>query len=133
MNRKPYFSSLSWRILGLARCSTGPRLYSVRRRRFRLPGHNGPAYKEIAGASIGRAWPAVADIAWRTFLSTAGLRKVIELALANNRDLRVAALNIEKTRALYQIQRADLFPKVNANAAGTDQRLPSTSRAPGSR
>ena len=56
-------------------------------------------------------------------------QKVIELALANNRDLRVAALTIEKTRALYQIQRADLFPQIDANAAGSMQRLPADLRA----
>ena len=37
------------------------------------------------------------------------LEKVIELALSNNRDLRIAALNVEKARALYGVQRADLF------------------------
>ena len=45
------------------------------------------------------------------------------LALENNRDLRVAALNIERSRAQYQIQRSDLFPKVDANASGTFQRI----------
>ena len=46
------------------------------------------------------------------------MRKVIALALANNRDLRVAALNIERAQALYRIQRAALFPHINAGADG---------------
>jgi multidrug efflux system outer membrane protein len=68
--------------------------------------------------------PAVADIGWREFYVDEQLQKVIGLALNNNRDLRVAALNIEKARALYRIQRAELFPTVNASGIGSKQRLP---------
>lgn len=80
----------------------------------------GPAYKELAGATSATA---VADIPWQEFFVDPQLRKLIALALANNRDLRLAALNIERSRARYQIQRSDLLPKVDANAAGTFQRL----------
>jgi multidrug efflux system outer membrane protein len=45
------------------------------------------------------------------------------MALENNRDLRVAALNIERSRALYQIRRADLLPKVDASASASFQRI----------
>ena len=69
------------------------------------------------------ATPADA-IARRDYFADARLREVIALALANNRDLRVAALNIEKARAQYRIQRADLFPAVGATASQTAQRLP---------
>ena len=48
--------------------------------------------------------------------------KLIEIALANNRDLRVAALNVERARAQFQIQRADQWPTVNATAQGVSQR-----------
>lgn len=68
---------------------------------------------------------AAADtIAWRDYFADARLREVIALALANNRDLRVAALNIERARAQYRIQRADLFPAVGATASQNAQRLP---------
>lgn len=68
---------------------------------------------------------AAADaIAWRDYFVDAQLREVIALALANNRDLRVAALNIEKTRAQYRIQRAELFPAIAATAGQSVQRLP---------
>jgi multidrug efflux system outer membrane protein len=63
-------------------------------------------------------------IAWRDYFADARLREVIALALANNRDLRVAALNIEKARAQYRIRRVDLFPAVGATASHTVQRLP---------
>lgn len=68
----------------------------------------------------------VADILWRDFFADEKLQKIIALALDNNRDLRVAALNIEKLRALYQIHDYDLLPKVDATAAATFQRLPET-------
>jgi outer membrane protein, multidrug efflux system len=81
----------------------------------------GDAYKANA-AKPGD--PTAAEIPWREFFVAPQLQRVIELALANNRDLRVAALTIEKTRALYQIQRAELFPQIDANAGGSMQRLP---------
>jgi len=78
-----------------------------------------PAYK-AASATNG---PGAADIPWRDFFTNAQLQKVIELALNNNRDLRVAALTIEKTKAAYRIQRADLLPTVNAVGYGTKQQV----------
>jgi multidrug efflux system outer membrane protein len=82
---------------------------------------NGAAYKEATAA---RGEKAVADIPWQEFFVDGQLRKLIALSLENNRDLRAAILNIERSRAQYQIQRSDLFPKVDANAAGDFQRLP---------
>jgi multidrug efflux system outer membrane protein len=78
-----------------------------------------------AAAPADTAEVAPADaIAWRDYFADARLREVIALALANNRDLRVAALNIEKARAQYGIRRADLFPAVGATASQSVQRLP---------
>jgi outer membrane protein, multidrug efflux system len=82
---------------------------------------SGPAYKET-GSKAGHM-PA-ADIAWRDFLVDERLQKVIGLALANNRDLRLATLNIERTQALYRIQRAELLPTVNAGAVFSKERGP---------
>jgi len=89
---------------------------------------SGPAYKDGALKPDDQA---VADIAWRKFFISEQLQKVTALALANNRDLRVAALNIERTRALYQIQRAELFPAVNASGIGSEQRLPASASVSG--
>lgn len=81
---------------------------------------SGPAYKDVAGKPADKM---VADIPRQEFFVNPQLRKLIALSLDNNRDLRVAALNIERSRAQYQIQRSDLFPKVDANASGTFQRI----------
>ncbi|MBC5762986.1 efflux transporter outer membrane subunit [Ramlibacter albus] len=64
-----------------------------------------------------------ADLEWQQFFPDGTLRTLIAKALANNRDLRVAALNIEQVRAQYDIRRADRFPTVGATVGGT--------RAPG--
>jgi outer membrane protein, multidrug efflux system len=65
------------------------------------------------------------DMGWRVFLADQRLQNLIELALDNNRDLRIAALNIQRAKAQYRIQRSGLFPSVNATASETAQRLPS--------
>ena len=57
---------------------------------------------------------AAADIEWQRYFSDARLRRLIEISLANNRDLRVAILNIEQARGAYQIKRADELPSVGA-------------------
>jgi multidrug efflux system outer membrane protein len=81
----------------------------------------GPAYKNDV-SKLGDVHGA--DIAWRDFFVDERLQKVIDLALMNNRDLRVATLNIERTRALYRIQRAELLPIVNAGAIFSKERVP---------
>ncbi|MGU0631983.1 multidrug efflux RND transporter outer membrane channel subunit OprM [Pseudomonas aeruginosa] len=80
----------------------------------------GQAYGQNTGAA---AVPA-ADIGWREFFRDPQLQQLIGVALENNRDLRVAALNVEAFRAQYRIQRADLFPRIGVDGSGTRQRLP---------
>jgi multidrug efflux system outer membrane protein len=63
--------------------------------------------------------------AWESFITDARLRELVALALKNNRDLRVATLNIEQVRAQYQVRRADQVPTVNATVAGNRQPTPS--------
>jgi multidrug efflux system outer membrane protein len=64
------------------------------------------------------------ELGWQEFFSDQKLQGLIEAALTNNRDLRLAALNVERARALYGIQRAELLPTVDAIAAGSKQRVP---------
>ncbi|MNM95205.1 Outer membrane protein OprM precursor [compost metagenome] len=65
-----------------------------------------------------------ADIGWREFFNDPQLQRLVDVALENNRDLRVAALNVEAFQAQYRIQRAELFPAVDANVVGSRQRVP---------
>jgi outer membrane protein, multidrug efflux system len=64
------------------------------------------------------------DLGWREFFPDPQLQQLIVLALANNRDLRVAALNVATAQARYRIQRADLFPTIAASTAEQAERLP---------
>jgi len=72
-------------------------------------------------------------IKWQTVFVDEKLQKVIGLSLENNRDLRTAALNVERARALYGIQRAEMLPSVSASAAGSQQRVPADLSASGRR
>ena len=59
---------------------------------------------DAAAASGAPTAPAAADVAWQEFFTDERLRSVIGQALANNRDLRVAVLNVERMQAFYRIQ-----------------------------
>jgi multidrug efflux system outer membrane protein len=87
-----------------------------------------PAYERPAApvpatyatsTSAGAAAAAAAQVPWQDYFADARLRRVIETALANNRDLRVAVLNIEQARATFQVRRSDMYPAVGlaANAS----------------
>ncbi|KAE8761087.1 MULTISPECIES: efflux transporter outer membrane subunit [Paraburkholderia] len=77
-----------------------------------------------ASASRTANGQAAADIGWRDFFADARLQRLIEIALKNNRDLRVSVLNIQASQAQYQITRAALFPTLNAAASQSKQRTP---------
>ena len=81
----------------------------------------GPAYAETPATTNA---PEPPDLKWQEFFSDEKLQKVIETALRNNRDLKLAALNVEQARAMYGIQRGELLPAVDAVAGGSKQRLP---------
>jgi|TARA_Y100000815_G_scaffold2255_1_gene1975 multidrug efflux system outer membrane protein len=63
-------------------------------------------------------------VGWRGFFKDPQLQHLIGLALENNRDLRVAALNVQANRALYDIQGAERYPQLDANGSGTRTRMP---------
>lgn len=87
-----------------------------------------PEQGVYAGSTMPAA-PALPD--WRGFFRDAGLQQLISQALENNRDLRVAALNVETFQARYRIQRAELLPAVGVGGGGNRQRLPADLRGDG--
>jgi len=76
---------------------------------------------QTTNPTAGAAAAPAALPAWQSVVSDARLRDLIALALQNNRDLRVAVLNLEQVRAAYQIQRADQLPILNLAATGNRQ------------
>ncbi|KQS03593.1 transporter [Sphingomonas sp. Leaf357] len=63
-----------------------------------------------------------ADIAWRDFFTDPKLQKLIDLSLANNRDLRIAVANVAQARALFGARKADLFPTIAGSAGASFQK-----------
>jgi outer membrane protein, multidrug efflux system len=105
-------------VLVLAGCTLAPKYH-------RPPAAIATTWPRVSGESENQtnAVPA-ADIGWREFFCDPRLKRLAELALTNNPDLRVAVLNVEQSRAQYRIQRSVLLPTINATGAGTRQRLP---------
>lgn len=79
----------------------------------------GPAYGPAESARV-----AQAEQGWRQFFHDPTLQRLIQTSLENNRDLRVAALNLDAYAAQYRIQRAELLPNVSADGTGVRQRTP---------
>ena len=73
-----------------------------------------------------------ADIEWQNFFTDSRLARLQSLALSNNRDLRLAVLNVEKAQAQYRIQRAESLPSIDASVSGTHSRTPGTLSSTGS-
>ncbi len=81
-----------------------------------------PTYPGEQAPASAPGTPAAADIEWQRFFADARLKRLISIALAHNRDLRIALLNIEQARAAYQVRRADELPTLGAG--GVAQRQP---------
>ena len=108
---------LSFAFAGLSGCTMAPRYV-----RPPLPVQSDwPAYgQSVANGEKG----AEASPTWLAFFSDPNIRALVQIALYNNRDLRVAMLNIEKVRAQYYIQRSALLPTINATGSASSQYMP---------
>ncbi|MBW7909865.1 MAG: efflux transporter outer membrane subunit [Alphaproteobacteria bacterium] len=104
-----------------------------------IPEYLRPA-SPVAGAwPSGAAYQAPAELAaksavetgWQEFFRSQNLQRLIGAALENNRDLRVAALNVEAARAAYRVQRADLVPSVQAGTGMSRQGVPENASSTG--
>jgi multidrug efflux system outer membrane protein len=91
-----------------------------------------PVAAQFAAAGEPSAGAGAADVGWREFFTDEALQQLIARALANNRDLRIAVLNVETAQAQYRIRRADLFPGLDAELQGSAQRVPATTSTTGS-
>jgi hypothetical protein len=88
------------------------------------PGGNDTTAASSGVVATSDGAPLGSDLGWRDFFVDPHLQALIEQALANNRDLRVAVLNVAKARAEYGIKRADRFPSLYATVSYTGQELP---------
>ncbi|MDQ3364864.1 MAG: efflux transporter outer membrane subunit, partial [Myxococcota bacterium] len=87
------------------------------------PRYERPVAPVAAGwAGDGGGGAAADAVGWRDVFGDPRLQALIELALRNNRDLRIAALNVELARAQFRVQRADQYPQLGASG-GADVRF----------
>jgi len=70
----------------------------------------------VGDAYLRQSEATLPTVSYTDIFRDARLLGLITQALANNRDLRVAAANIAAARAQYHIQRAELLPEVDASA-----------------
>jgi multidrug efflux system outer membrane protein len=119
MNRRVFFLLVGI-ALSLCACTLAPK---YTRPEAPVPSEwpSGAAYKETKAMPATSAAP---EIPWREVFPDERLQQLIGMALNNNRDLRLAALNVERAWALYGIQRAELFPAVDAVGSAVKQRVP---------
>ncbi|WP_261545923.1 efflux transporter outer membrane subunit [Burkholderia multivorans] len=114
-------------VAALAACSLDP-VYQRPAAPIAGTWPTGPAYEAASSASAasGAATPAAAEVGWRDFYRDPHLQKLIALALDNNRDLRVAALQVAEYEAQYRITRAALAPSIDAAGALSNARSDGT-------
>ncbi|EPB5044315.1 multidrug efflux transporter outer membrane subunit OprJ, partial [Pseudomonas aeruginosa] len=113
--RKPAFGVSALLIaLTLGACSMAPT--------YERPA--APVADSWSGAAAQRQGAAIDTLDWKSFIVDAELRRLVDMALDNNRSLRQTLLDIEAARAQYRIQRADRVPGLNAAATGNRQRQP---------
>ncbi|MHC6225550.1 efflux transporter outer membrane subunit [Pseudomonas sp. X10] len=110
MKKKLHHAAMAVALLSFSGCSL-------------IPKYHQPQAPIEAAYSVQTKGEA-SKITWERFFQNEGLKALIQQALANNRDYRVAALNIERAQALYRIQRSDLLPSINASGSGVGQRIP---------
>lgn len=82
-----------------------------------------PVAASFSNAGDAAGGKAAAELDWQSFFVDERLKRLIDIALKNNRDLRVAVLNIDAARANYGVRRADLYPSIGVGLSG--QRGPS--------
>lgn len=112
--------SLALSTLVLSACQMAPELEDIQ-----LPVPDNYAVKSEQGNAT--------DLKWQQFFVNNKLQSLIKQTLMHNKDIKLAALNVQQVRALYQIEDSALYPSIDFSASGTRQRLPtdlsSTGRA----
>ncbi|TPG11978.1 efflux transporter outer membrane subunit [Sphingomonas oligophenolica] len=107
MRRYPFLSLVAG--TALAGCSLAPPYVE--------PALPVPPSWPVGDAYLRQSEATLPAITYRDVFKDARLQSIIDQALANNRDLRIAAANIEAARAQYSVQRADIVPQVDASSS----------------
>src|SRR5882672_1801345 len=90
----------------------------------------GSAAPQALQPYAGSAKVSADQIGWHDFFTDPRLERLIDIALANNRNLRIAVLNVAASEAQFRIQRGNLFPAISATGSGLAERLPANGTLP---
>lgn len=102
-------------MLFLQGCNVGPK--------YKRPPVDIPAnFRMPAELSANEVNAAAGDIAWSTYFQDQQLQSLIQTALKNNYDLRIAATRVLQAQASVGITRADQFPQVAGGASISSNR-----------
>ena len=96
-------------LLALSACAVGPK--------YKRP--DVPVPDTYWRVPAGPDAASIADVPWWEMFRDPALQGLIQEAIANNQDLRLAAARVEESRALLGVARADFYPQVNLQAGGT--------------
>ena len=99
----------------LSACSMAPK--------YAQPQVETGSFPAVSGSLNPTGQVAATRLGWQDYFADARLQALMALALENNRDLRVAALNVEAVRAQYAIARADRLPALGATGTGNKGRV----------
>lgn len=96
-----------------------------------LSGCATPVVSQRPAAPVPLAWTtgsegagAKGSVHWREFFPDPQLQALLEIALKNNRDIRIAASRVEEARAQFGLSRAERFPLINLAGSGSFSGLP---------
>jgi len=114
-------------VLCLTGCAPHKQVYQQPQMPTAPAWHSGLSSQQTpASAAVTASAPAATEVKWRDYYTDDKLRQVIDLALKDNRDLRIAVLNVEKAMAQYRQQHASQFPELDATASSDVYRVPGT-------
>ena len=107
---KPLIAAVSLTTCLLAACTMEP---TYQRPTMPVPNRYPEQARSTQAATTPAPAPAMPELEWRDFFKDPVLQRLIEIALDNNRDLRIAAANMAEARAGYGVARANLFPEID--------------------
>jgi multidrug efflux system outer membrane protein len=83
--------------------------------------------KDSGVATLWKAEPlaldSLGDVAWLSILRDSTLVSLVNTAVANNRDLRIAIGRVREFRALNGVGKSDLYPQLDASAYGSKNKV----------
>lgn len=90
-----------------------------------------PIPEAFANRDAATEGPAAASLGRNEVFRDPRLRRILDVAFENNRDLRLALLNAEAARAQNGVQAAGALPGIDAQASSSRERAPSTNAKKG--